>query len=441
MSSLAHAESLGELISSKRATVGIVGLGYVGIPLSHVFLKSGYSVLGYDVVESRVDALNRGEAVIASLEDKIADLSAGKFKATCNPDDLSKADAICICVPTPVDSHQNPDLSYVLKSAAAISKILRPGQLICLESTTFPGTTSELLREVLDKSGLEFGKEYFLAYSPERENPGGSVDTKVIPKLVGGCDQISGDLAYSLYTGSFAKTHRVSSAEVGEAAKLVENIYRAVNIALVNELKIIFSKMDINIWEVLDAAGTKPFGFQRFNPGPGWGGHCIPVDPFYLSYKAREYGTRSFFIEHAGSINDEMPRFVVSVTQSALNTKRKAFTGSKILIIGIAYKPNVDDCRETPAFPIMKLLKDYGAEVAFYDPYVGTIPRTRKWHMLAGMKSEADLSPEVLSSFDAVMLHTRHSSIDLETLLKSIPEDCVVVDTAGKLDGPRVFKA
>mmetsp|Transcript_47874 Transcript_47874/g.124263 ORF Transcript_47874/g.124263 Transcript_47874/m.124263 type:complete len:388 (-) Transcript_47874:832-1995(-) len=382
-------DALFKLVQEKTCTVGIMGLGYVGLPLAHTFHQAGYKVMGFDVDQRKIDALRAGEAYLAHLKPEIySELKdSERFEATTDFARLSVPDAVIICVPTPVGEHFEPDLTYVMACAQACRKTLRKGQLVVLESTTYPGTTDEDILGCLKETGLELGKDYFLAYSPEREDPGNkNFSTKTIPKLLGGVDEQSGIVAEALYKAAFNQIYRVSHARVAESAKLVENIYRAMNIALVNELKMVFEKLNIDVWEVLDAASTKPFGFQRFNPGPGWGGHCIPVDPFYLVWKARAVGMESHFIQRAGEINVQMPQFVVDHVIKGLNRSKKALNGSKVLMLGLAYKPNIDDVRESPAFPIWELLLENGAEVEFSDAHVDEVPYMREHATFAGRK-------------------------------------------------------
>ena len=338
-------------IDAHDVSIGIIGQGYVGLPLALTFVDKGFRVLGFDVDAEKVATLNRGECYIRHV-DSVRVKRAREttlFEATADFNRLHEPDAILICVPTPLTAQKEPDLTYVRQTAEAIRLRVRRGQLIVLESTTYPGTTDELVRGVLEQGGLTAGVDFFLAFSPEREDPGNkSHSTSTIPKVVGGIDVVSGDVAQRLYDAAVAKTVRVSSARAAEATKLTENIFRAVNIALVNELKIVYDKMGIDIWEVLDAASTKPFGFMRFNPGPGWGGHCIPLDPFYLAWKAREYGVSTKFIELAGEINVRMSEYVVGKLQAALNEGGRAVKGAKVLVLGLAYKKDIDDPRESP---------------------------------------------------------------------------------------------
>jgi UDP-N-acetyl-D-glucosamine dehydrogenase len=433
-------ESLsGELlakISDRTAVIGIIGMGYVGLPLALTFSEKGFRVLGFDVDSSKIDALRLGVSYIKHLDGerlKVA-RSSGRMDATADFARLSEPDAILICVPTPLTPQREPDMSFVASTAKQIASHLRAGQLVILESSTYPGTTDELVRELLEISGLKGGRDFFLAFSPEREDPGNrSFSTSTIPKVVGGIDPVSGDLAQALYDQVITKTVRVSSARTAEASKLVENIFRAVNIALVNELKIVFDRMGIDVWEVLDAASTKPFGFMRFNPGPGWGGHCIPLDPFYLSWKAREFGVAPKFIELAGEINVAMPAYVVEKIQHALNTRGKPLKGSRILVLGVAYKKDIDDPRESPAFEVIDRLLKSEAVVSYHDPYIERAPRMRSWPDLPPMAS-VPLTPETLASSDAVVIITDHSSINYEMVLQYAP---VIVDTRGVFRTPR----
>ena len=423
---------LAKAIADRTCRVGIVGLGYVGLPLGLIFAESGYSVVGFDVDTSKVEQLTAGECYIRHLSQerlgKVVDL--GTFQATDDFDRLAEVDAILICVPTPLDRHRQPDLSYVETTVGAIANSLRVGQLIVLESTTYPGTTDELVRGLLDSKGLVCGEDYFLAYSPEREDPGNpDYGTREIPKVVGGLDSVSGDLAEELYRQVIGHTVRVSSARAAEATKLLENIFRAVNIALVNELKVVYERMGIDVWEVLDAAETKPFGFMRFDPGPGWGGHCIPLDPFYLTWKAREYGVSSRFVELAGEVNLEMQRYVVARVQDALNRIGKPVQGSNVLVLGLAYKPNVDDPRESPAFAFVDSMLQLGASVSYHDPYIAVAPAMRSWPELPVMRS-VDLDASVLEGADVVVLITAHELVDYGLVQRHAK---LIVDTRGTI--------
>jgi UDP-N-acetyl-D-glucosamine dehydrogenase len=431
-----QAAELREKIDNGSALVGILGLGYVGLPLALAFAEKRFSVLGFDVDSSKVQAIAAGRNYIRHLDENRlkAAVGSGLLAGTSDFLRLREPDVILICVPTPLTPQREPEMKYVVQTAELIRAALRPGQLVVLESTTYPGTTDELVRGILEQSGLRCGEDFFLAFSPEREDPGNrSFGTASIPKVVGGVDDASADLAQAFYDRAIQKTVRVSSARTAEATKLVENIFRAVNIALVNELKIVFDRMGIDIWEVLDAAATKPFGFMRFNPGPGWGGHCIPLDPFYLSWKAREYGVAPKFIELAGEVNIQMPRYVIEKLQLALNGSRKAIRGSRILILGLAYKKDIDDPRESPAFEIVSGLLELGAEISYHDPHVPTAPRMRSWPNLPPMVSQP-LTAEMLGQLDAVVLVTDHAAVDYELVARHAP---LVVDTRGVFRDPR----
>ncbi len=432
----APAASLHEKIQSRTAVIGIAGLGYVGLPLALTFAEKGFAVLGFDVDGTKVEALNGGRNYIQHLDGSRLSraLSERRFQATADFRRLNEPDAVIICVPTPLTPQREPDMSYVVNTVQQIRARLRAGQLVVLESTTYPGTTDELVRRILEESGLQCGRDFYLAFSPEREDPGnGKFNTATIPKIVGGVDPVGGDLAQSLYDQVVVRTVRVASSREAEAAKLVENIFRAVNIALVNELKIVFDRMGIDIWSVLDAASTKPFGFMRFNPGPGWGGHCIPLDPFYLSWKAREYGVTPKFIELAGEVNVQMPEYVISKLALALNERRKAARGSRILVLGIAYKKDIDDPRESPAFEIIEGLLKLGAEVSYHDPHVPKAPRMRSWPHLPPMTS-APLTEDVLKAQDAVVIVTDHSAVDYDAVVRHAS---LVIDTRGVYRTPR----
>jgi UDP-N-acetyl-D-glucosamine dehydrogenase len=429
-------------IRDHSALVGIIGLGYVGLPLALTFVEQRFGVLGFDIDPGKVEALDRGEVYIKHLDRSRVEgaMQSGGFRATADFARLGEPDVLIICVPTPLTIQREPDMSYVVKTVSEIRNHLRKGQLVVLESTTYPGTTEELVRGILEESGLRCGEEFFLAFSPEREDPGNArYGTATIPKVVSGVDPTAGDLAQKLYDQVVSKTVRVSSCRTAEATKLTENIFRAVNIALVNELKIIYDKMGIDIWEVLDAASTKPFGFMRFNPGPGWGGHCIPLDPFYLAWKAREYGITPKFIELAGEVNVQMPRYVVEKLQAALNDRSKAVKGSKILALGLAYKKDIDDPRESPAFEIINQMLELGAEVSYHDPHVPHAPRMRSWPDLPAMTSQP-LTPEVLAGQDAVVIITDHALVDYELVARHAP---LIVDTRGvyRRSFPNLIKA
>ena len=418
---------------NKTAVIGVIGLGYVGLPLMRAFWDAGFPVMGFDVDPAKIESLERGENYLKHLgDDLVAPMAKGpsdRFAVTADMGRLGEADAILVCVPTPLGEHMDPDLSYVEKTTDAIAATLRPGQLIVLESTTYPGTTREIMLPRLEAKGLKCGKDFYLAYSPEREDPGRkSHNTQTIPKLVGGIDAKSGELAMAMYRYAISEVIAVSSAEVAEAAKLLENIYRAVNIALVNEMKVVLTAMDIDVWEVIEAAATKPFGFQKFTPGPGLGGHCIPIDPFYLTWKAKEVGQTSKFIELAGQVNHEMPEFVVNRLMLALNDRGKAVRGSKILVLGLAYKPNVDDVRESPSFELIQKLQALGAEVEYNDPHVPQTHAMRKSNL--GMSS-VELSEKSLASYDCVLVATDHAAYDWPMIAEHA---ALIVDTRGALE-------
>ena len=429
-----NAERLRRAIESKEARIGVIGLGYVGLPLALAFTGRGFRVLGFDVDARKVDQLNRGVSYIPHMDaERIREgVETGRLDATGDFDRLSEVDAIVICVPTPLDVHHEPDMTYIVATTEEVAQRLRPGQLVILESTTYPGTTDELMRERLEAGGLNLGQDFFLAFSPEREDPGNpKYSTTTIPKVVGGVDEISGDLAEALYRQAIGEVVRVSSARTAEATKLTENIFRAVNIALVNELKVIYERMDIDVWEVLDAAETKPFGFMRFNPGPGWGGHCIPIDPFYLTWKAREYGAYTRFIELAGEINTRMPEHVVNRVAAALNDLGKPLKGSRVLILGLSYKPDISDDRESPSYRLMDLLDERGAEVAYHDPHVPVIQPSREHGHWAGLES-VPWDRETIETHDAIVISTDHSAVDYHRLAEWAR---LIVDTRNAMAG------
>jgi UDP-N-acetyl-D-glucosamine dehydrogenase len=395
-------------MSKQFSKISIIGLGYVGLPLSLQFARSGVSVLGFDLDPSKVDSINAGKTYLKHFpSERIAEqVDANRLEATTDPTRLSEVEAVLICVPTPLDDHREPDLSFVLDTAHTIAPHLPKGVLVTLESTTYPGTTEDELRIALEEgSGMKAGVDFYLAYSPEREDPGREdASVKTIPKVVGGFTSQCGDLAEALYGLALNKIHRVSSCKAAEATKLLENIFRSVNIALVNELKVVYEAMGIDVHEVIDAAATKPFGYMPFRPGPGLGGHCIPIDPFYLTWKAREFGKHTRFIELAGEINTNMPDYVVSKVADALNDEGKALRSSKILVLGLAYKANVDDCRESPSFVLMEKLEAKGAVVDFHDSYVPVVPPTREHAHF-----NAKLSVDIEDSYDLILLSTDHS--------------------------------
>ena len=410
-------------------TIAIIGLGYVGLPLSLQFARSGVTVLGLDIDQAKVGSLNQGRSYIKHVESAaIAELvKAGRFSASSDFGKVREVEAVLICVPTPLNKNREPDISFIIQTGHAIAPHLTKGTLVVLESTTYPGTTDEDLRAVLESgSKLKAGSDFHLAFSPEREDPG-NPDSKVasIPKVVGGYTPACLQKALAVYGQAIKNLVPVSSCRVAEAAKLLENTFRGVNIALVNELKVVYAAMGIDVWEVIQAAKTKPFGFMAFYPGPGLGGHCIPIDPFYLTWKAREYGQNTRFIELAGEINTAMPDYVLHRVADALNSKRKAVNGSKILVLGLAYKPNVDDERESPSYTLMESLAKRGATVAYHDPHVPVIKPTREHPHWAGTKSVA-WEQKTIGSFDLVLLATNHACVNYRELAEWAP---LIVDT------------
>ncbi|WP_370644982.1 nucleotide sugar dehydrogenase [Microvirga sp. ACRRW] len=430
-----HAMGVAQLLErfkARQATIGIIGMGYVGLPLALTAAKAGFHVLGFDINATYVERLNRGESYIKHVPSNLvaAAVQDERLAATNDFSRLSEADAILICVPTPLTKHREPDLSYVEKTARSIAERLREGQLIVLESTTYPGTTDEVLKPILEATGLKSGKDFFLAFSPEREDPGNpDFGTSTIPKVVGGDGADALALADMLYGQLVVKTVPVSSAATAEAVKLTENIFRAVNIALVNELKVVYAAMGIDVWEVIDAAKTKPFGFMPFYPGPGLGGHCIPIDPFYLTWKAREYDITTRFIELAGQINTHMPYYVVERLVEAVDRSGRPFSGSRILMLGAAYKKNVDDMRESPSLKLIELIEARGASVDYHDPHIPELPPTRKHGPLAGRRS-VPLTGESVASYDAVLIATDHDNVDYRLVAEHAR---LVVDTRNSL--------
>jgi UDP-N-acetyl-D-glucosamine dehydrogenase len=440
------AATLASLIATRAASIGVIGMGYVGLPLAKAIGEQRFSVVGFDADKGKVKALNAGESYIKHIgSQSIAALrTTGRFSATADFARLADCDVILICVPTPLNKHREPDLSFVVSTAKSIRRHLRHGQLIVLESTTYPGTTAEVVRPVLETSGLKSGVDFFLAYSPEREDPGNiNFSTPAIPKVVGGDGATAAELATALYSALISKVVPVSSLATAEAVKLTENIFRAVNIALINELKLVYGAMGIDIWEVIEAAKTKPFGYMAFYPGPGLGGHCIPIDPFYLTWKAREFEVPTRFIELAGEINNAMPRFVVERLSTALDrTTHRGLNGANILLIGIAYKKNVDDLRESPSLKLIELIEERGGRVDFYDPFIPFVPRTRDHPQLAGRKSIA-WDHALIASYDAVVIATDHDGIDyvgLSLAAKLIVDTRNALHRAGVAD-ERVVKA
>ena len=418
--------SLVEKIAAKSAVVGVIGQGYVGLPLALVFWEAGFKVIGFDVDTKKIEALSKGESYIKHVGPQrvAAAIRSGGLSATSNFDRLGECDAILICVPTPLGKHREPDNSYIHTTARDIARRLRRGQLVVLESTTYPGTTDEEVLPILEESGLKSPADFFLAFSPEREDPGNQdFSTRTIPKVVGGINAESTEVAVALYGAGLDRVVQVSHSRVAESTKLLENIFRSVNIALVNELKMTFLSMGIDVWEVIAAASTKPFGYMPFYPGPGLGGHCIPLDPFYLSWKAAEHGIWTRFIELAGEINTQMPRFVVSRVGAALNEDGKAIKGSRVLVLGLSYKANIDDCRESSSFELMEQLTEAGALVQYCDPYFPETPRTRKYDF--ALRS-IPCTAEAFAEFDAVVVATAHDAFKDPALYRDVK---LVVDS------------
>lgn len=418
-------QKLAEKIKSKEAVIGIIGLGYVGLPLVLKFAKRNFRVIGFDTDKEKISILNKGKSYISHIPDGEIKEIKQNFEATSDMDALSQPDAIIICVPTPLDEHREPDLTYIKNTSQMIAKCLRKNQLISLESTTYPGTTREILLSDFEKTSLKAGKDFFLVFSPEREDPGNKqIQSEKVPKIVGGITKNCLKLGVLLYQSVFEKVVPVSSVEVAESAKLLENIYRSVNIALVNEMKLLFDKMGINIWEVIEAAKTKPFGFHPFYPGPGLGGHCIPIDPFYLTWKAREFDFHTRFIELAGEINTYMPYYVVEKLIYALNRQGKSLQKSKVLIVGIAYKKDIDDARESPGIKIMNILEEKNVKkVDYYDPYIPQLIKSRQIsHPIFSVRFDR----KTISRYDAVIIVTDHSCIDYKLLLSL---SALIIDT------------
>ncbi len=422
-------------VDSRAAVVGVIGLGYVGLPLLGAFAEQGFACIGFDIDPAKIEALNAGRSYIQHIPaGAIAKMMAGgRVKVTSDYARIAGADAVLICVPTPLTAHREPDLRYVTGTAAAIQPYLRPGQLIVLESTTFPGTTTEILRPILERGGLESGADIWVAFSPEREDPANpKFQLASIPKVVGGDGEEALQAAVHLYRQVVQETVAVSSPETAEAVKLTENVYRAVNIAFVNELKVIYERMGIDVWEVIEAAATKPFGYTPFYPGPGLGGHCIPIDPFYLAWKAREFDLSTRFIELAGEINTAMPYYVMSRAREALERRAgRGFKGAKALLLGLAYKKNVDDLRESPALKLFEMLEEAGAEVAYHDPHIPEVPVLRHYPQLQGRKSLA-LTPESLRGSDVVLIVTDHDAVDYAQVVAEAP---LIVDTRNATRG------
>ena len=433
------AAALLERLQSRSACIGIVGLGYVGLPLALTYAEAGYRVLGLDIDASKTGAINAGRSYIQHIDGERVGRAraAGQLEATTDFARAATADALILCVPTPLDRHREPDLSYVVATTEALVPHLRAGQVVSLESTTYPGTTEEVLRPLIEARGFAIGRDLFLVYSPEREDPGNAhYNTATIPKVMGGSTPNCRAVGLALYEQAVAQVVEVSSTQAAEMTKLLENIHRAVNIGLMNELKPLADRMGIDLYEVIRAAATKPFGFVPYYPGPGLGGHCIPIDPFYLTWKAREYGMHTRFIELAGEINTAMPAYVVSKTADALNAAGKPLKGSRLLLLGIAYKKNVDDMRESPAVEVMELLVAKGAQIAYSDPFFAAFPTMRE-HAFE-LRSQ-ELSAELLAGFDAVLLTTDHDAFDYALIEAHAP---LLIDTRGRFaPGPRVVRA
>jgi len=413
-------------VRNKKVIVGVLGLGYVGLPLAREFALAGIKVVGFDIDEKKIKILNSGKSIIKHIPNSQVKtmVQAGLFKATSNMSRLRNVDAVLVCVPTPLTKNREPDMQFIIKSSQTIAKYLRPGQLVTFESTTYPGTTRELVAPILESNGLKAGKDFHLAYSPEREDPGNkNFTTKTIPKVIGGLTKKCLDTACTLYSAAIDTMVPVSSLEAAEAAKIMENVYRCINIAMVNELKMVFDRMNIDIWEVIRAAATKPFGFNAFYPGPGLGGHCIPIDPFYLTWKARQFGMPTRFIELAGEINTNMPHYVITKIMEALNEKKKSLKGSKILVLGLAYKKDIDDLRESPSIELIELLREKGAKVDYNDPYIAKTHKQREHDLQMVSKK---LSAKMLAGYDAVLISTDHTNYDYDCIAANAK---LVIDT------------
>ena len=430
-------------IQSKEAKIGIVGLGYVGLPLLMEFVDQGFTTIGYDIDEFKVNKLNKGESYIKHIQsDRIKKVvDSGLFESTTDFSRIPEVDCILICVPTPLTKYREPDMSYITGTSETLAKHIRKGQLIVLESSTYPGTTEEVMKPILEKSGLKGDVDFWVAFSPEREDPNNpKFNTKTIPKVVGANTEEARQLVSTLYNQVIVQTVLVSSSQAAEATKLLENIFRSVNIALVNEMKMILDKMGIDIWEVIEAAKTKPFGFMPFYPGPGLGGHCIPIDPFYLTWKAREYEMNTRFIELAGEVNTGMPLWVVRKVMDALNDRSKSLKGSKVLVLGAAYKKDIDDPRESPSFKLMEILLEHGATVDYNDPYVPELPKMRMYDI---QRKSVELTEQNLAGYDCILISTDHSLYDFDFIVKHAQ---LVVDTRNatqnvKTNRERIVKA
>jgi UDP-N-acetyl-D-glucosamine dehydrogenase len=433
-------------IDARTARAGVIGLGYVGLPLAMTIARSGFPVTGFDIDPSKMVAIAAGRSYIEAVSDAVLSehTGSGRFQATADFARLAECDVIIICVPTPLTKHRDPDLSFIVRTCAHIAKTLRPGQLVVLESTTYPGTTDEVVKPILEKVGLKSGQDFFLGFSPEREDPGNrDFETSSIPKVVAGDGPAAAELMVRFYSAAVKTVVPVSSNATAEAVKLTENIFRAVNIALVNELKVVYDAMGVDIWEVIDAAKTKPFGYMPFYPGPGLGGHCIPIDPFYLTWKSREFELPTRFIELAGEINSAMPRHVVGRLAEALDRHSgKALSRSRVLVIGLAYKKNVPDTRESPSLKLIELIEERGGTTAYHDPHIAEIPPTREYMMLKG-RSSVSLDEETIKGFDAVLIATDHDAVDYAALARWAP---LIIDTRNafarrNLESDRIVKA
>ena len=438
--------ALSAKIKDRTARAGIIGLGYVGLPLAMAIARSGFPVTGFDIDPKKIVALDARKSYIDAVTDEAlsAEITAGRFGATTDFAGLKQCDVVVICVPTPLTKHRDPDLSYVEATSRAIAEHLRPGQLVVLESTTYPGTTDDVVKVILEKTGLKSGADFFIGFSPEREDPGNQhYNTATIPKVVAGDGPDALELMTDFYGAAVKTVVPVSSNATAEAVKLTENIFRSVNIALVNELKTVYAAMGIDVWEVIDAAKTKPFGYMPFYPGPGLGGHCIPIDPFYLTWKSREYELPTRFIELAGEINSAMPRYVVGKLAEALDIRAgKALSRSKVLVLGLAYKKNVADIRESPSLRLIEIIEERGGKADYSDPFVSEIPPTREYQALKGRKS-VEISAATLANYDAVLIATDHDAVDYAALSKHAP---LIVDTRNVftrlgLTGDHIIKA
>ncbi len=429
LTSSSNTQHLLELVQSRKATAGVIGLGYVGLPLAMTIANSGFKVMGFDIDPGKITAIDAGKSYIEAVSDDILNGARenGGFIATCDFSRLADCDVIAICVPTPLTKHRDPDLSYVENTCREIASSLRPGQLVVLESTTYPGTTDGVVKTILEKTGLRSGTDFFLGFSPEREDPGNrDFQTSTIPKVVSGDGADAATLMTAFYGAVVKTVVPVSTNATAEAVKITENVFRAVNIALVNELKVVYEAMGIDIWEVIDAAKTKPFGYMPFYPGPGLGGHCIPIDPFYLTWKSREYDLPTRFIELAGQINTAMPGHVVGRLAEALDLHLgRALSRSKVLVVGLAYKKNVPDIRESPSLKLIELISERKGQVSYFDPFVAEIPKTREYGDLLGMKS-VYWDQQTISGFDAVLVATDHDNIDYASLSEWSP---LIIDT------------